>query len=258
MARIALGLEYDGTGFVGWQVQRTGRSIQDTIAQAVSVVANETVSILGAGRTDAGVHAACQVAHFDTSAVRTKREWILGINSKLPDDIVVHWANEDDGEFDARRSALLRRYRYLIMERETRSALLRHRTWWLRKKLDNNSMISAASRLLGEHDFSAFRASSCQSYSPIRRLVSVEINRVGDLLHLEFTANAFLQHMVRNLVGVLAEIGSGKASPNWAEEVLNSRDRTKGGVTAPPQGLSLIGVTYPDRYDFSYSIDQSI
>ena len=255
MARIALGLEYDGTGFVGWQVQRTGRSIQDTIAQAVSVVANETVSILGAGRTDAGVHAACQVAHFDTSAVRTKREWILGINSKLPDDIVVHWANEVDGEFDARRSALLRRYRYLIMERETRSALLRHRTWWLRKKLDNNSMISAASRLLGEHDFSAFRASSCQSYSPIRRLVSVEINRVGDLLHLEFTANAFLQHMVRNLVGVLAEIGSGKASPNWAEEVLNSRDRTKGGVTAPPQGLSLIGVTYPDRYDFSYSID---
>ncbi len=258
MARIALGLEYDGTGFVGWQVQRTGRSIQDTIAQAVSVVANETVSILGAGRTDAGVHAACQVAHFDTSAVRTKREWILGINSKLPDDIVVHWANEVDGEFDARRSALLRHYRYLIMERETRSALLRHRTWWLRKKLDNNSMISAASRLLGEHDFSAFRASSCQSYSPIRRLVSVEINRVGDLLHLEFTANAFLQHMVRNLVGVLAEIGSGKASPNWAEEVLNSRDRTKGGVTAPPQGLSLIGVTYPDRYDFSYSIDQSI
>ena len=255
MARIALGLEYDGTGFVGWQVQRTGRSIQDTIAQAVSVVANETVSILGAGRTDAGVHAACQVAHFDTSAVRTKREWILGINSKLPDDIVVHWANEVDGEFDARRSALLRRYRYLIMERETRSALLRHRTWWLRKKLDNNSMISAASRLLGEHDFSAFRASSCQSYSPIRRLVSVEINRVGDLLHLEFTANAFLQHMVRNLVGVLAEIGSGKASPNWAEEVLNSRDRTKGGVTAPPQGLSLIGVTYPDRYNFSYSID---
>ena len=255
MARIALGLEYDGTGFVGWQVQRTGRSIQDTIAQAVSVVANETVSILGAGRTDAGVHAACQVAHFDTSAVRTKREWILGINSKLPDDIVVHWANEVDGEFDARRSALLRRYRYLIMERETRSALLRHRTWWLRKKLDNNSMISAASRLLGEHDFSAFRASSCQSYSPIRRLVSVEINRVGDLLHLEFTANAFLQHMVRNLVGVLAEIGSGKASPNWAEEVLNSRDRTKGGVTAPPQGLSLIGVTYPDRYGFSYSVD---
>ena len=255
MARIALGLEYDGTGFVGWQVQRTGRSIQDTIAQAVSVVANETVSILGAGRTDAGVHAAYQVAHFDTSAVRTKREWILGINSKLPDDIVVHWANEVDGEFDARRSALLRRYRYLIMERETRSALLRHRTWWLRKKLDNNSMISAASRLLGEHDFSAFRASSCQSYSPIRRLVSVEINRVGDLLHLEFTANAFLQHMVRNLVGVLAEIGSGKASPNWAEEVLNSRDRTKGGVTAPPQGLSLIGVTYPDRYNFSYSID---
>ena len=251
MARIALGLEYDGTGFVGWQVQRTGRSIQDTIAQAVSVVANETVSILGAGRTDAGVHAAYQVAHFDTSAVRTKREWILGINSKLPDDIVVNWAKEVDDEFDARRSALLRRYRYLIMERETRSALLRHRTWWLRKKLDNNSMVFAASRLLGEHDFSAFRASSCQSYSPIRRLVSVEINRVGDLLHLEFTANAFLQHMVRNLVGVLAEIGSGKASPNWAEEVLNSRDRTKGGVTAPPQGLSLIGVTYPDRYDFS-------
>ena len=257
MTRIALGLEYDGTNFVGWQTQRSERSVQDTLAQAASDVANQAVLVFGAGRTDSGVHASYQVAHFDTSAVRTIRQWILGINSSLPDDVVVHWAREVDSQFDARRSALLRRYRYLIMERETRSALFRHRTWWLRQTLDRRSMTAAASNLLGEQDFSAFRASGCQSHSPMRRLVSVGIHRVGDLLHLEFTANAFLQHMVRNLVGVLVEIGSGKARPAWAKEVLNSRDRTKGGVTAPPQGLSLIEVTYPDRYDFPTSTDNS-
>jgi tRNA pseudouridine38-40 synthase len=256
MARIALGLEYDGTDFVGWQTQRSGRNVQDALVKAASVVANQAVLIFGAGRTDSGVHAAYQVAHFDTSAVRTTREWILGINSYLPDDVVVHWAREVDGQFDARRSALLRRYRYLIRERETRSALFRHRTWWLRQKLDCRSMTAAASSLLGEQDFSAFRASGCQSHSPMRQLVSVGIHRVDDLLHLEFTANAFLQHMVRNLVGVLVEIGSGKARPSWAKEVLNSRDRKKGGVTAPPQGLSLIEVTYPDRYDFPPSTDE--
>ena len=247
--RVALGLEYDGTDFVGWQIQRSGRSIQAALAEAVSTVADQPVTIAGAGRTDAGVHASYQVAHFDSDATRTPRQWVLGINSNLPDDVVVTWARQVDGEFDARRSAILRRYRYLIMERDTRSALLRHRIWWLRKVLDCRAMTAAATALLGERDFSAFRATGCQSRTPMRRLVSIGVHRADGLLQLDFTANAFLQHMVRNLVGVLAAIGRGEAESSWAGEVLASRDRAEGGVTAPPQGLTLVGVTYPDRYD---------
>jgi len=247
--RVALGIEYDGTGFVGWQIQRSGRSVQAVLSQAVSTVANHPVTIAGSGRTDAGVHASYQVAHFDSEATRTSRQWVLGINSNLPNDIAVKWVQEVDGEFDARRSAILRRYRYLIMERDTRPVFLRHRSWWLRKKLDCGAMTAAATTLLGEQDFSAFRAASCQSHTPMRRLVSITLRRADGLLQLEFTANAFLQHMVRNLVGVLTEIGRGEAESGWAAEVLASRDRTKGGVAAPPQGLALIGVTYPDYYD---------
>ncbi len=247
--RVALGLEYDGTDFVGWQTQRSVRSVQETLAEAVSIVANQPVIIAGSGRTDAGVHASYQVAHFDSNAVRTPRQWVLGINSNLPDDVVVKWAREVDSDFDARRSALLRRYRYLIMERDTRSALLRHRSWWLRESLDCGAMTAAATTLLGEQDFSAFRAAGCQSHTPMRYLASIGVHRASGLLRLDFTANAFLQHMVRNLVGVLVEIGRGEAAPSWAGEVLAGRDRTKGGVTAPPQGLALIGVTYPDHYD---------
>ena len=247
--RVALGLEYDGTDFVGWQTQRSARTVQDTLAEAVSTVANQPVSVAGSGRTDAGVHASYQVAHFDSTATRTPRQWVLGINSNLPGDVVVKWAREVDSDFDARRSAVLRRYRYLIMERDTRPALLRHRSWWLRETLDCGAMTAAATALLGEQDFSAFRAAGCQSHTPMRHLVSIGVHRADGLLRLDFTANAFLQHMVRNLVGVLAEIGRGEARPSWAGEVLASRDRTKGGVTAPPQGLALIGITYPDRYE---------
>ena len=247
--RVALGLEYDGTDFVGWQIQRSGRSVQAALAEAVSAVANQPVAISGAGRTDAGVHASYQVAHFDSAAARTPRQWVLGINSNLPDDVAVMWAREVGSEFDSRRSAVLRRYRYLILERDTRSALLRHRSWWLRETLDCGAMTAAATSLLGERDFSAFRAAGCQSHTPMRRLVSIGLHRAEGLLQLEFTANAFLQHMVRNLVGVLAQVGRGEAESMWAAEVLASRDRTKGGVTAPPQGLALIGVTYPGRYD---------
>ncbi|MBH98401.1 MAG: tRNA pseudouridine(38-40) synthase TruA [Rhodospirillaceae bacterium] len=248
--RIALGLEYDGTDFVGWQIQRSGRTVQETLANAVSKIANENLSVFGAGRTDARVHAEYQVAHFDTSSVRDPRQWLLGINSNLPNDVVVRWVRTVDSKFDARHSALLRTYRYLIKERETRSALLRNQVWWWRQELDQELMKKAAALLIGEHDFSAFRASSCQSHSPIRRLDSVVINRRYGLLQIEFTANAFLQHMVRNIVGVLTDVGCGKASPSWAAEVLKGRDRKKAGVTAPPQGLSLIGVTYPYLYDF--------
>ena len=248
MQRVAVGLEYDGTDFVGWQVQRTGRSVQGALESAVSAVADERISVTGAGRTDAGVHARCQVAHFDTRARRTSRQWLLGINSNLPEDAAVQWVRPLDADFHARRSATARRYRYRILERKTRSALLRHRSWWHRGELDCAAMTAAASSLLGERDFSAFRAAGCQSRTPMRRLTTVALNRGDGLLHLEFEANAFLQHMVRNLVGVLVEVGQGAAPSGWAAEVLAARDRTKGGVTAPPQGLTLVGVRYPARF----------
>lgn len=247
--RIALGLEYDGTDFVGWQLQRTGRSVQGALEAAASAVADHKVGVTGAGRTDAGVHARHQVAHFDTSARRTIRQWRLGINTNLPEDVAVVWVRRVDPDFHARRSATARCYRYLILERDTRSALLRHRCWWLREVLDAAAMTAAASSLLGEQDFSAFRAARCRARTPMRRLMSVGVCRSDGVLHLEFTANAFLHHMVRNLVGVLVEIGRGGAPPSWAADVLAGRDRTRAGVTAPAQGLTLVGVTYPDRYD---------
>ena len=246
--RVAVGLEYDGTGFVGWQVQRNGRSVQGALEAAASAVADERVSVTGAGRTDAGVHARGQVAHFDTSAQRTSRQWLLGINSNLPEDAAVRWVRPLGADFHARRSATARRYRYRILERKTRSALLRHRTWWRRETLDCAAMTAAAGALLGERDFSAFRASGCQSKTPMRRLASIALYRANGLLNLEFEANAFLHHMVRNLVGVLVEVGRGAAPPGWAAEVLAARDRTRAGVTAPPQGLTLVGVRYPPRY----------
>ena len=246
--RLAVGLEYDGAGFVGWQVQRSGRSVQGVLEAAVSRVADERISVTGAGRTDSGVHAHGQVAHFDTHARRTSRQWLLGINSNLPEDAAVRWVRRVGADFHARRSATARRYRYLILERETRSALLRHRSWWRRETLDCAAMCAAASALLGERDFSAFRASGCQSATPMRRLTSIGLYRANGLLHLEFEANAFLQHMVRTLVGVLVEIGRGAAPPDWAAEVLAGRDRTRAGVTAPAQGLTMVGVSYPRRY----------
>jgi len=246
--RIALGLEYDGTDFIGWQIQRSGRSVQGVLQAAVAAVADQPVTVSGSGRTDAGVHARSQVVHFDSDAQRTEREWLLGLNSNLPDDVAVGWVRGVEGTFDARRSATSRRYCYVIMESATRSPLSRHRSWWLRDTLDCGAMVGAASAWLGERDFSAFRAAGCQSHSPMRRLTAVGIRREADLVSMEFTANAFLQHMVRNLVGVLVEIGRGRAPPAWAGEVLASRDRTQGGVTAPPQGLTLVGVKYPEHY----------
>ncbi len=252
--RIAVGLEYDGTDFVGWQAQRTGRTIQGAVEAAVSDVADRRIGVTGAGRTDAGVHADLQVAHFDTDARRTPRQWLLGINSNLPQDVVVNWVQPVENGFNARRSATARRYRYRILERATRSALLRHRSWWRRETLDCAAMTSAATGLLGERDFSAYRAAGCQSRTPVRRLTSVRVYRADGLLYLEFVANAFLQHMVRNLVGVLVEIGRGAAPPQWAADVLAGRDRTKAGVTAPAQGLTLAGIMYPFQFNLPVSV----
>ncbi len=255
--RIAIGLEYDGTDFVGWQAQRDSRSVQERLSQAIAAVADHPVTVSGSGRTDAGVHAAQQIAHFDTEADRKLRQWLLGINSNLPADIAVQWVRKVDTDFDARRSALWRRYRYLITQRSVRSALLRRRTWWLRDLLDCAAMTAAAGAWLGENDFSAFRAAGCQSSTSMRRLISVAICRQESLISFDFTANAFLQHMVRNLVGALVKIGTGSEAPAWAAEVLAGRDRTRGGVTAPPQGLALMEVAYPERFELPASSDSS-
>jgi tRNA pseudouridine38-40 synthase len=259
MPRIALGLEYDGTDFVGWQSQPSGRSVEDTLAAAVSFVADETVNVHGAGRTDAGVHALQQVAHFDARALRTPRQWLLGINSKLPPDVAVRWVHAVAQDFDARRSALRRRYRYTILQQAARPALLRARAWWLREALDCAAMTAAATGWLGEHDFSAFRAAGCQAKSPTRRLMAVEIGerrRVGaTVVTLEFTANAFLHHMVRNLVGTLAAVGGGELTAEEAVAILARRDRTAAGVTAPAAGLKLVDVVYPEHYGLPRYVD---
>jgi tRNA pseudouridine38-40 synthase len=252
MPRIALGLEYDGTDFVGWQIQPAGRTVEGTLAAAVSFVAGAPVIVHASGRTDAGVHALHQVAHFDTSVERSPRQWLLGINSNLPPDVAIRWVREVPQEFDARRSAVSRRYRYTVLQQAARPALLRRRAWWLRQALDYGAMTAAACRWLGERDFSAFRGAGCQAKSPMRRLMAVAIAQrprgEGTIVTFEFTANAFLQHMVRNLVGTLVEVGGGELTPQDAARILEQRDRREAGVTAPPEGLALVEVLYPPPF----------
>ncbi len=246
MPRFAAGIEYDGTNFVGWQTQRTGRSVQSTLAAAIGAVADEPVDVHGAGRTDAGVHAWRQVAHFDTAANRTTRQWLLGINSNLPDDLALRWVRPVSADFDARRSALSRTYRYRVVSSATRPVLARRGAWWVRDALDPAEMTAASVQWLGERDFSTFRAAGCQSSTPMRCLSAFEVTRDGPEIKLDFTANAFLYHMVRNLVGTLVHIGRGQAPPQWAGELLASRDRTLAPATAPARGLTLLAVSYPD------------
>lgn len=248
MPRVALVCEYDGTDFVGWQAQANGRSIQSVLTEAVSAVANQSVELHGAGRTDAGVHAARQVAHFDSDAVRTTRQWLLGINSNLPEDVSVHWVDDVPQEFDARRSALWRQYRYRIVCQPTRPARGRRFCWWLREGLDCGAMTAAASAWLGELDFSAFRAAHCQSSTPMRRMLGVRVVRTTEGVDLVFRANAFLYHMVRNLVGTMVAIGQGEAQPGWGRELLVARDRRLAARTAPARGLTLESVAYDDAY----------
>lgn len=243
--RFAAGLEYDGSAFFGWQNQSHARSVQSVLNAAIGVVANESISTAAAGRTDAGVHACGQVVHFDTAACRSLRSWLLGINSNLPPDVAVQWVRQVPGEFHARYSALARTYRYVILNREVRSALDRDRAWCLRGSLAEARMTSAAEHLLGEQDFSAFRGAGCQARSPVRRLERLAVTRTGDYLHIEVRANGFLYHMVRNIVGALVRVASGDAEPEWLGELLAGRDRRLGAPTAPPQGLFLAEVHYP-------------
>jgi len=246
--RIAIGIEYDGTAYNGWQRQRNGTGVQECLEDALTEVANETIEIICAGRTDAGVHASGQVAHFNTTADRSDHGWLLGANSKLPDDINVSWVQRVDDEFHARFSAIARSYRYRILNRPVRSALQRRHAWWVYQKLDHERMHDSAQALLGGHDFSAYRAAGCQASTAVREITSIGVARNGDQIVLDVTANAFLQHMVRNIMGTLVAVGSGEEDAAWAREVLESRDRTRGGMTAPPHGLTLVCVDYPDEF----------
>jgi tRNA pseudouridine38-40 synthase len=246
--RIALGIEYDGTAYNGWQRQRHGVGVQTPLEEALTRVADEPIDVFCAGRTDAGVHATAQVVHFDSRAVRTPRNWLLGINSNLPADICALWVVFVEPDFHARYSATSRSYRYRILNRATRSALHRNRAWWVHRPLDESLMRVAAVHLIGEHDCSAYRAAGCQASSPNRNLRVIDIERRGEWLSVTVTANAFLQHMVRNIVGVLVTIGSGEQPPGWAQAVLESRDRRQGGIAAPAHGLTLIDVAYPARF----------
>jgi len=246
--RIAAMVEYDGAGFAGWQRQRHARSVQAAVEEALSRVANEPIAVTCAGRTDAGVHATAQVIHFDTDARRPERAWVLGTNSHLPESVRILWVREVDPGFHARFSAQARAYRYVIASKPVRPALHRERVSWTYKALDAARMHAAGQCLLGEHDFSSFRAVACQAKHPIRRIDHLSVSRDGDYLYLDIEANAFLHHMVRNIAGVLMTIGSGEQPVEWARQVLEARDRTQGGVTAPPEGLYLVKVTYPAEF----------
>ncbi|HET7844569.1 MAG TPA: tRNA pseudouridine(38-40) synthase TruA [Xanthomonadales bacterium] len=243
--RIAIGIEYDGTAYLGWQRQANGPSVQATIERAVSRVADAAIELVCAGRTDTGVHARCQVAHFDTQAERSERAWVLGCNSQLPPDVCVRWAVPVADDFHARYGAYARRYRYTILNRKVRPALESRFVTWERVPLDAARMHDAAQALVGEHDFSAFRTVACQARSPLRNIAAISVAREHEHVVLEVCANAFLHHMVRNIVGTLLPIGRGEQPVGWAAALLAGRDRTVAGPTAPPTGLVFTGPLYP-------------
>lgn len=246
--RIAAILEYDGSNFSGWQRQSDARSIQQCVEEALSKVANEPITVTVAGRTDAGVHALAQVIHFDTDAVRDGHSWVRGAISNLPDDVALLWVGEVGADFHARFSATGRRYHYVVLNRPIRPTYLRGHVSWEYRPLDAAAMQQGANHLIGKHDFTSFRAAECQAKSPVRELRGLEVERHGEFVHIRVYANAFLQHMVRNIAGVLMDIGAGEQKPGWAKAVLDARDRTRGGVTAPPDGLYLTDIEYPEQF----------
>ncbi len=252
MKRIALGISYNGARYHGWQFQgRQLATIQEALQTALSKVANQPVVVTCAGRTDTGVHATCQVVHFDTSAERQLKAWVMGSNALLPDDISVTWAHEVPATFDARHSAVSRRYLYLINNTKVRSALMPELLTREHRPLDAERMHEASQALVGEKDFSSYRASNCQSRTPMRNIQHIRVYRSGEMILVDVAANAFLHHMVRNIVGVLQDVGSGERPKEWPGDLLAHKDRTKGGVTAPPNGLFLIHVVYPETFSFN-------
>lgn len=246
--RIALMVEYDGSQYHGWQSQAGLRTVQQALERAISKVADVDVSVVCAGRTDTGVHATNQIIHFDCDKERTIRSWIHGTNSFLPKDVCVRWGKEMPETFHARFSATSRRYRYVIYNSPIRPALLRSNITWQYRQLDHHLMHEAGQFLLGEQDFTSFRSVECQSKTPIRNVHSVQVSRKKDLIVIDICANAFLHHMVRNIAGVLIAVGSARQPVEWVKDVLAAKDRRLGAETAPPYGLYLVEVSYPQNF----------
>jgi tRNA pseudouridine38-40 synthase len=246
--RMVLGVEYDGSCFFGWQWQTEQRNIQQVLEQALSKIANHPITVQCAGRTDTGVHALEQVVHFDTTSTRPLHAWLMGGNSQLPPDVRITWVQAAIGDFHARYSAIARFYRYVILNRPIKSALLRQQVTWYPASLNAEKMHLAAQALIGQHDYSSFRAQGCQSKSPCRCIYFIDVTRDGDKVIMDISANAFLHHMVRNIAGVLMAIGADKQPVEWTQELLTVKNRKLGGITAPPDGLYLGAVYYPKQY----------
>ena len=242
--RVALGLEYDGSRFCGWQTQPQGCGVQDALERALSEIAGEAVATTCAGRTDAGVHGLAQVAHFDTSATRPLAAWVRGTNALMPAAVAVTWSYAVNEDFHARYAARSRTYRYVLLNRRVRPAADHGRAGWFHGPLQVERMQAAARLLLGEHDFSAFRAAECQARTPVRTLARLDVVRRGDYVIFEVCANAFLHHMVRNIVGTLVHVGKGAQPPEWVAAVLASRDRARAAPTLEAAGLYLAAVEY--------------
>ena len=246
--KIAAGIEYCGIRFSGWQRQKHATGVQQLVENALSYVAAEKIDVYCAGRTDTGVHALHQVIHFDTRVQREAHSWVFGANANMVPDVSLLWARQVQDDFHARYSARGRSYRYLILNRATRPGVNNGFASWEHRHLDVELMSAAAEHLIGEHDFSSFRGRGCQAKSPIREVRELTVSRKGEYIIIDIHANAFLMHMVRNIAGVLSTIGTGKREPEWVKEILSARKREQGGVTAPPQGLYLMEIDYPDEY----------
>lgn len=249
MTKIALGIEYNGAQFYGWQRQQEVDSIQAALESALSKVADEEILIQCAGRTDAGVHATGQVIHFKTDKIRDVRAWTRGVNTHLSADIGVNWAREVEDEFHARFSATARRYRYIILNSPIRSTILNEGITHFYQPLDVQSMYRSSRCLLGENDFTSFRATRCQSHSPYRTVSRLDIHRIGHYVVIDIEANAFVHHMVRNITGAICQVGCGAQNEGWIEELLALKDRRQSAATAKPNGLYLVNVTYPEKFN---------
>ncbi|WP_437887127.1 tRNA pseudouridine(38-40) synthase TruA [Phytobacter sp. V91] len=249
LIKIALGIEYDGSKYYGWQRQHEVRSVQEKLEKALSQVADEPINVHCAGRTDAGVHATGQVVHFETTAVRKDAAWTLGVNANLPGDIAVRWVKHVPDDFHARFSATARRYRYVIYNHRLRPAVLGQGVTHHYLPLDADRMQRAAQCLLGENDFTSFRAVQCQSRTPWRFMMHIQVQRYGAYVVVDIKANAFVHHMVRNIVGSLLEVGAGNQPESWIAELLAAKDRTLAAATAKAEGLYLVAVDYPPRFD---------
>ena len=247
-----MGVEYDGSSYNGWQKQNIGLGIQTVVEKALSKVANHQINSICAGRTDTGVHARSQVIHFDTITERDNYGWLAGVNSNLPPDINITWVKNVNDDFHARFSASKRKYSYKILNQKTRSSLARNYFWWVYDELDVNQMQSGAKYLIGKHDFTSFRATSCQASSPIREIFDIQIQKNDEGLRITLTANAYLQRMVRNIVGALVQIGKQEKDAKWMHDVLKGRDRKLAGIAAPAHGLTLLAVKYPNEFDIDF------